>query len=169
MRPLIVVFKPGPMYLPVWISLCMTLVMWDLYCTIDLLLGGVWVRRMLGKSRWKPSWSPVRICSCSYKIFALCRNSFHVSGWYGVRGLSFLSSMTHLSSVSGLTASREEVTLVMASAVSTSGKLPVETQWGLVGLSDKTIVGVAQCEGTCAIPSGGFCAVVDEVFIMAQT
>ena len=136
---------------------------------MDSLLGGVWVHRMLGKSRWKPSQSLVRICSCSCKIFTLCRNFFHILGWYGVRGLSFLSLMTCLSSVSGLTASRAEVTLAVVSAVATSGKLPVKTQWGLVGSSDKTIVGVVQCEGTCAIPSGGFCAVADEVFIVAQT
>ena len=97
---------------------------------------------MLGKSRWKPGQSLVRICSCSQRVFAPCRNFSHVSGWYGVRALSFLSSMTFLNSVSGLTTSRAKVTLVVVSTIATSGKLPVETKWRLVSSGDKAIVGI---------------------------
>ena len=143
MRASIVAFDAGLMYLLVWISLCMTFVKWVLYRTVDLQLGGVWYHRMLGKSRWKLSQSLVRICSCSCRMIASHRKFSHVSGWYGVSALSFLSLMTGLSSMSGLTASRAKVMLVVASAVATPGKLPVETKWRLVSLGDETVVGVA--------------------------
>ena len=79
-RVSIVAFEAGLMYLPILISLCMTFMKWDLYCMVELQLGGVWVCRMLGKSGWKPRWRPVRICSCLCSIFASHKNFSHVSG-----------------------------------------------------------------------------------------
>ena len=60
-----------------------------------------------------------------------------------MRALSFLSSMTGLSSMSGLTASRAKVMLVVMSAVAAPGKLPVEAEWGLVSSGNQFVVGVA--------------------------
>ena len=77
--------------------------------------------------------------------------------------------MTGLSSMSGLTASRANVTLVVVGAVATPGKLPVKTYCRLVGSGDQFVVDAAQCKGGGSIPCSAFVAVVDGVLVMAQT
>ena len=83
--------------------------------------------------------------------------------------MSFLSLMTGLSSVSGLTASRANVMLFMTSAVAAPGELPVEAEWRLICSSDESIVGIVQCEGVCTIPHSVFGAVVNRMLVAAQT
>ena len=78
-----------------------------------------------------------------------------MSGLYGVRALSFLSSRACLSSVAGLTASRAKVTSVVAFAGATALVLPVGAK-GLVVLAKEQFTPDTFGDGLVeAIPGGG--------------